>query len=93
VQFPPQLGRACCRSADSSFAQLCRDGKPSRSSPLAQQRAASTFRYPLSAIDKRDWSLKGFASSLGLSATRNHSTLPIYEEKRVRGEIRLTRAF
>ena len=44
-------------------------------------------------IYKRDWNMKGFAPSLTLTATRNFSTLPLYREKRVRGEIRLTKAF
>jgi hypothetical protein len=42
---------------------------------------------------KRDWNMKGFAPSLSLTTTRNLSTLDLYDEKRVRGEIRLTRAF
>jgi hypothetical protein len=42
---------------------------------------------------KRDWNLRGFAPSLSLMVTRNHSTLPLYDERRLRGEIRLTRAF
>ena len=44
-------------------------------------------------IYKRDWNMKGFAPSLSLTTTRNLSTLDLYDEKRVRGEIRLTRAF
>ena len=44
-------------------------------------------------IYKRDWNLGGFAPSLSLTATRNFSTLPLYDQKRVRGEVRLTRAF
>jgi hypothetical protein len=37
--------------------------------------------------------MKGFAPSLSVTMTRNLSTLDLYDEKRVRGEIRLTRAF
>jgi hypothetical protein len=44
-------------------------------------------------IYKRDWNLRGFAPSFGLTVTRNRSTLSLYEQKRVRGELRLTRAF
>lgn len=42
---------------------------------------------------KRDWSVGGFAPSLGLTVTSNYSTLSLYQERRVRGEIRLTKAF
>jgi len=44
-------------------------------------------------IYKRDWNLRGLAPSLSLTVTRNYSTLPLYQERRVRGEVRLTRAF
>jgi hypothetical protein len=44
-------------------------------------------------IYKRDWNVQGFAPSLSLTITRNRSTLTLYDEKRIRGEIRLTRAF
>lgn len=44
-------------------------------------------------IYKRDWNVGGFAPSLSLTITRNYSTLSLYRERRVRGEIRLTRAF
>jgi hypothetical protein len=44
-------------------------------------------------IYKRDWNFEGFAPSLSLTGTRNLSTLTIYDEKRVRAEIRFTRAF
>ncbi|MFL6725032.1 MAG: surface lipoprotein assembly modifier [Sphingomicrobium sp.] len=44
-------------------------------------------------IYKRDWNVGGFAPSLSLTTTRNFSTVPLYYEKRVRGEIRLTKAF
>jgi hypothetical protein len=61
--------------------------------PTCPTACRKHFQISFFSIHKRDWSLKGFAPSPSLSATRNHSTLPIYEEKRVRGEIRLTRAF
>jgi len=44
-------------------------------------------------IYKRDWNVSGFAPSLSLTLTRNRSTLSLYEQKRVRGEFRLTKAF
>jgi hypothetical protein len=44
-------------------------------------------------IYKRDWNLGGFAPSLSLAMTRNFSTLSLYQERRVRGEVRLTKAF
>jgi hypothetical protein len=44
-------------------------------------------------IYKRDWNVRGFAPSLSVTVTRNLSTLPLYQQQRVRGEIRLTRAF
>ena len=44
-------------------------------------------------IYKRDWNVGGFAPSLSLTVTRNSSTLSLYHERRVRGEIRLTKAF
>ena len=44
-------------------------------------------------IYKRDWNLGGFAPSLSVTFTRNRSTLPLYDQKRLRGEVRLTRAF
>lgn len=44
-------------------------------------------------IYKRDWNVAGFAPSLSLTVTRNYSTVPLYHQRRVRGEIRLTEAF
>ena len=44
-------------------------------------------------IYKRDWNVGGFAPSLSLTMTRNRSTLTLYDQKRLRGEVRLTRAF
>ena len=44
-------------------------------------------------VYKRDWNLGGFAPSLSLTMTRNYSTLSLYHEKRLRAEIRLTKAF
>ena len=44
-------------------------------------------------VYKRDWNLGGFAPSLCLSVSRNFSSLSLYDEKRMRGEVRLTKAF
>ena len=44
-------------------------------------------------IYKRDWNVGGFAPSLSATITRNHSSIPIYSERRLRAEVRLTRAF
>ena len=44
-------------------------------------------------IYKRDWNVAGFAPSLSLAVTRNRSTLSLYDEKRLRAEMRVTKAF
>ena len=44
-------------------------------------------------IYKRNWNLRGFAPSLSLTMTRNRSTITLYDEKRLRAELRLTKAF
>jgi hypothetical protein len=44
-------------------------------------------------IYKRDWNLRGFAPSLSVTFVRNVSTVSLYQEKRLRAEIRLTKAF
>jgi hypothetical protein len=44
-------------------------------------------------IYKRDWNLAGLAPSLSLTMTRNLSTLTLYDEERLRAEIRLAKAF
>ena len=44
-------------------------------------------------IYKRDWNVQGFAPSVSVTMTRNRSTLILYDEKRLRGEVRLTKAF
>jgi hypothetical protein len=44
-------------------------------------------------VYKRDWNIGGFAPSWSLTVTRNLSTLPLYDEQRVRGEVRLTKTF
>ena len=60
--------------------------------PFGKQRRDWLLQGTAS-IYKRDWNVGGFAPSLSLTVTRNRSTLVLYQEKRVRGEIRLTKAF
>jgi hypothetical protein len=60
--------------------------------PFGKQRRDWLLQGSFS-IYKRDWNVRGFAPSLSLTVTRNYSTLSLYKEKRLRGEIRLTRAF
>jgi hypothetical protein len=60
--------------------------------PFGKQRRDWLLQGSFS-IYKRDWNLGGFAPSVSLTMRRNHSTLPLYDEKRVRGEVRLTKAF
>lgn len=44
-------------------------------------------------IYKRDWNIAGFAPSLKLSWTRNISTLAIYNQRRLRAEFGIAKAF
>ena len=60
--------------------------------PFGKQRQDWLLEGSLS-IYKRDWNIEGFAPSLSVTATRNHSTLSLYDERRLRGEVRLTKAF
>ena len=60
--------------------------------PFGKQRRDWLLQGSLS-IYKRDWNIGGFAPSLSVTVTRNHSTLTLYKEKRLRGEVRLTKAF
>jgi hypothetical protein len=60
--------------------------------PFGKQRRDWQLQGSVS-IYKRDWNLGGFAPSLRVTVTRNLSTLPLYDEKRRRAEIRLTKAF
>lgn len=77
----PQLGIDIARQVNDG--PLAPFGKQRRDWQL--QGSASIY--------KRDWNLGGFAPSLRLTVTRNLSTLPLYDEKRRRAEIRLTKAF
>jgi hypothetical protein len=60
--------------------------------PFGKQRRDWLLQGSFS-VYKRDWNLGGFAPSLGLTVTRNLSTLTLYDEKRMRAELRLTKAF
>ena len=60
--------------------------------PFGKRRRDWLLQGSLS-IYKRDWNMRGFAPSLSVTMTRNRSTLTLYDEKRARAEIRLTRAF
>jgi hypothetical protein len=60
--------------------------------PFAKERRDWLLQASFS-LYKRDWNLRGFAPSLSLTITRNYSTLSLYDERRMRGEVRLTRAF
>lgn len=52
------------------------------------------WRFQASAsIYKRDWNVAGFAPSIRVSWTRNCSTLPIYDQKRLRAEFGIAKAF
>jgi len=44
-------------------------------------------------IYKRDWNVAGFAPSVSLTVTRNNSTVSLYHDRRIRGEILLRKAF
>lgn len=44
-------------------------------------------------VYKRDWNIAGFAPSLRLSWVRNFSTLSIYDQRRLRAEFGIARAF
>jgi hypothetical protein len=60
--------------------------------PFAKRRQDWLLEGSLS-IFKRDWNVEGFAPSVSVTATRNFSTLSLYDERRLRGEVRLTKAF
>lgn len=77
----PQLGIDIARQVNDSLL-----------APFGKQRRDWHLQGSVS-VYKRDWNLGGFAPSLRLTVTRNLSTLPLYNEKRRRAEIRLTKAF
>ena len=60
--------------------------------PFGHSRRDWTIQASAS-IYKRDWNFRGFAPSLSLTVSRNVSTLRLYQEHRVRGEVRLVKAF
>jgi hypothetical protein len=63
-----------------------------RLAPFGKQREDWLLEGTFS-IYKRDWNVEGFAPSLSATFTRNYSTLSLYDERRLRGEVRLTKAF
>lgn len=44
-------------------------------------------------IYKRDWNIAGFAPSMRVSYTRDFSTIALYDQKRLRAEFGITKAF
>lgn len=60
--------------------------------PFGHRRRDWLLRSSIS-IYKRDWNVGGLAPSLSVSVTRNASTIPLYDERRRRAEVRLTKAF
>jgi len=51
-------------------------------------------RFQASAsIYKRDWSVLGFAPSIGVTWSRSYSTISLYRQKRLRAEFGITKAF
>lgn len=56
--------------------------------------ARRDWRFQASAsLYKRDWNVAGFAPSVKVSWIRNNSSLPIYDQKRLRAEFGITKAF
>ena len=72
--------------------ELARQVNDGPLAPFGRQRRDWMLQGSFS-IYKRDWSFRGFAPSLSLTMTRNRSTLTLYDEKRLRAEVRLTKAF
>jgi outer membrane protein len=72
--------------------RIARQVHDGRLAPFGKQRRDWLLEGSFS-IYKRDWNMAGFAPSLSLTVTRNFSTLTLYDEKRLRAEIRLTKAF
>lgn len=57
-------------------------------------RARKDWRMQASAsIYKRDWNLMGFAPSLRLTWSRTFSTIALYDQKRLRAEVGMAKAF
>jgi thioredoxin-like negative regulator of GroEL len=44
-------------------------------------------------IYKRDWNVAGFAPSIGVTWLRSHSTISLYDQKRLRAEFGIAKAF
>lgn len=72
--------------------EIARQANDGDLAPFGDRRRDWRFQGSLS-IHKRDWSIGGLAPSLSLTITRNASTLPLFDERRRRAEVRLTKAF
>lgn len=58
------------------------------------RRTRRDWRLQVTAsIYKQDWNIAGFAPSLRMTWSRNHSTIVLYDQKRLRGEFGITKAF
>lgn len=70
-------------------------GRQINDAPLALlNKTRRDWRLQASAgIYKRDWNIAGFAPSLRLIYTRNFSTVDLYDQKRVRAEFGVAKAF
>jgi hypothetical protein len=71
---------------------VARQVNDGRLAPFAKQRRDWLLQTSF-ILYKRDWNVRGFAPSLSLTVIRNFSTLSLYDQRRIRGELRLTRAF
>jgi hypothetical protein len=83
-----EIGWGLRPQIDLRFAHQAGDGPLA---PFAGRRRDWLLEGTAS-IYKRDWSIRGFAPSLSLTYTRNFSTNPLYNERRIRGEFRVTKA-
>ena len=77
----PQIGFEIARQVNNS--QLALFDKTRRDWRL--QASASIY--------KRDWNIAGFAPSLRLVWTRSFSTISLYDQKRLRTEFGISKAF
>lgn len=61
--------------------------------PLFDRTRRDWSLRAFASIYKRDWNIAGFAPSLRVTYTRNFSTISLYDQKRVRAEFGVTKAF
>jgi outer membrane protein len=76
-QFAFEVGRQVNDAPHALFNQTRRDWR--------LQASASIY--------KRDWNVMGFAPSLRVVYTRNFSTISLYDQKRLRAELGIAKAF